>query len=286
MLAGLTILLVAWLPSAHAMQCMPRSTQEQFASASLVFVGEVIRRDYREDENSFFGPQGTATLAVRRVLKGNVSGPVKIELGAYSSLGGPAGDIAPDQRPALLVFASPFTNAALFDDLCSGSGPIQRGDERLHALGFKQRDFEALGLPTDEELMRRLAADWEIWRLAVLACDDAACYQRLYRDGRLEAPVVESYRREFERERKFYEWLSAPAGYRLVGGVVGPRAARLEYRLTQAYELPRELSYGAFVVTFKAIDGDDNHWIGAGARLSRSPGQLEAQDDERVWIAD
>jgi hypothetical protein len=283
--AALAILLVSCIAPAHAMQCTPRTTQEQFDAAHLVFIGEVVHRELNSDDESIFGPTGTATLKILRLLKGEAREPVSIEMSGYSALHGSEGDVAAGKRTPTLVFAR-FDNNRFIDDFCSGSGRIRREDERLHALGFQLQDFDALGLPTDAALMVRLTAEWKAWRLAVLACQDAACYQRLHRDDRLEAPTVESYRREFERERKFYEWLSVPAGYRLIGGVVGPHSARLEYRLTQAYELPNELSYGGFVVTFKAIDADANDWRSTGARLSRSPGQLEAQDDERVWIAD
>jgi hypothetical protein len=171
LLGGVVCAILLWQPSAQAMQCMPRTVKQQFASAELVFVGEVVSRNYQNEVSLFGHPPGEATLNVRRVLKGDAVSTVTIKLLAYSSLHGPVSPVTLDQRRPMLVFAH-RSRGAWVDDLCTGTGPIKREDKRLHKLGFRQRDFVSLQLPTDNELIQRRVADWETWRSEVLACED------------------------------------------------------------------------------------------------------------------
>ncbi len=258
---------------------MPHTTQEDFASASLVFVGEVVRREYRPDSDSFFGPEGTATLTVLRPLKGKPARTLVLELERYSALQGAEGDVAPSNRTKVLVFARPY-NGLLYDLFCSGTGVIVREDERLHALGFRQKDFEALGLPTDKELVLRLTSYWDAWRIAVLACEDVDCYRRLRRDDRTDARTIDSHRKSFERERKFYQWLTTHPGYRLHRGAVGDGfVVHLEYRLAS-----NNSSLHDFVVSFVPTKDSNDQWQFSGLRIDEFP--YPWRDWYRIWIPD
>lgn len=257
---------------------MPRPTQEDFASANLVFVGEVVRRDGRTDNTSISGPEGTATLAVVHPLKGKPARTLMLRLGAYSVLQGPEGEVAPGKRSKVLVFAT-LLDGVLYDLVCSGSGVIVREDERFHALGFRQEEFDALGLPTDKELVLRLMSDWDAWRAAVLACEHVDCYRRLRRDDTTDAHIVDAHRESFERERKFYRWLSANP-YRLHRGAIGDGlVAHLEYRLASS-----KSSLHDFVVSFEPVGGNDDQWRFAGLRIAEFPSPWH--DSFRIWTPD
>ncbi|TFZ00045.1 hypothetical protein [Ramlibacter humi] len=276
------VMLVATFP-VHALECERRSTQEQFEAADVVLVGKVMHRESRAAPGTFSNLKRTTQIAVLRVLKGSAGPVVSIESGRYSGLHGPDGDAAAGDEGAVLVFAK-RRDRSLFELFCSDTSKVEREDARLHALGFHQQDFDALGLPSDDGLMRHLAADWERYRLAVLACRDAACYQRLRGDPTSEPSVVDAYRREFERERRFYEWLHAIDGWRLLGGGVGANSAYLTYRITTPYQLPGELSYDSFAVDFRRTGGAADLWRIQGARVQRLSETGGTRLDHRVWM--
>jgi hypothetical protein len=176
---SILLLSLAWAPALHARQCLPATTQQQFAAAEWVFVGQVVDRT-----------ADTASLRVARTLKGPPEREISIALEEYSPLAVPAID-----GRAVLVFAH-RQDEAWRAGMCSGTGTVHRQDERLLALGLDERDFEALGLPTDAALMQQLLGEWEGYRAAVLACPDARCYQRLQQNADT-APATLAY---FERE--------------------------------------------------------------------------------------
>lgn len=260
---------------AHALTCMPRSTQEQLAAADVVFVGKVTHHESNAGTEERAPRQSATRMAVLRVIKGKVGAVVSVQSARFSAL---AGD-----EDLLLVFARAGGDGQVELFGCSGTSKIEREDARLHDLGFRQEDFDALGLPSDAELMLRLAAEWVRYRFDVLACHDATCYQRLLGDDRNEVGVVNYYRQAFVRERRFYEWLPKIGGWRLLGGGVGTHSAYLTYRSLQPYRLSGELPYDGFVVTFRLLEGGGDRWQIQGARLSRLSEAGEVRPYHRLW---
>jgi hypothetical protein len=258
------VLALACPSTAFARQCLPGTTQEQFATADWVFVGEVVERT-----------PAAARLQIGRTLKGPPDREASILLEEYSPLAVPAVD-----GRAVLVFARRHDDT-WSAGMCSGTGVVQRQDERLVALGFGEHDFEVLGLPTDTALMRRLVAEWEVYREAVLACPDAACYQRLQGDAGTVPATVAYYVREFPRERALYAALAAPASHELAGGGVGESTAYLRYVLKHPYQPPHEAAYDGFEVDFRRIDQD--HWAVRGAWPRVMSQLVPVRDRHRAW---
>lgn len=262
--AALLILALAHASPLCARQCLPETTHQRFARAHWVFVGNVLDRT-----------PTAVRMQVLRTIKGPAHGEASILLDDSS----PLAVSAVDGKPAL-VFAQRQAGAWTAG-ACSGTSAVQRQDERFLALGFDEGDFEALGLPTDASLMRRLASEWLAYREALLACPDARCHQQLQGDTSTSPAALAYFEREFPIERALHAALDATGSHRLIGGGVGDTTAYLRYALTRPYHPAHEAAYDGFEVEFRRID--DERWAIQGTRARVLANLPRVRERHRAW---